>query len=327
MALVIDPHKKVELATDALGTVVVGRLTAGALIQLSPELDSKTPVPDDVLVRSLFGAVARLPGTESSSGLRELTKSEVDRISDADLDQFAEAFMRLEGWHADSDGSAVKSDRSVNEVARALRAESERITKNIRESFKSFSNVFSDNTRNLIMQSSMLGERLRDLASMSHVNVSQIVSDSRPQLPPINFSNTHAQRTAESLADINHKTDRAMEIAETISAMHAKTNEALLQGLNDFAKKHQADERSAKRNLRTAMVALVITAILSAISIFQNYLSGQDSADQSRKTEQLMQKQTDALDKIANSRRSLTGSKQDATGSPPRTEPKKSLAK
>lgn len=153
---------KTELEIPSLGIVLVDRLTLGAMRKVTRLLEQDTNSSDSEIVRAIFGAVIYLPASEKNEDERLVNSTELAQITDTDLNFFASAFNERQGWVAEAgDISPIKL------LVEKLRDELRKLNESIRETLNLSNTIFSENTRKLMAESALIGERLKELAGAS----------------------------------------------------------------------------------------------------------------------------------------------------------------
>lgn len=153
---------KTELEIPSLGIVLVDRLTLGAMRKVTRLLEQDENSSDSEIVRAIFGAVIYLPSSENNEDERLLNCTELAQITDTELNVFALAFNERQGWVAEAgDISPIKL------LVEKLRDELRKVNQSIRETLNLSNTIFSENTRKLMAESALIGERLKELAGAS----------------------------------------------------------------------------------------------------------------------------------------------------------------
>ena len=155
-----------ELDTAALGKVLIGHLSVGAMLNVSKLMEQETAASDDQIARTLFQAVARIPPSESGSEERSLSSDELESITDADIDIFANIFNSQQGWSIESSGAEISSS-PVQLLCQKVRNELKQFSDSVNNTFKLSKGLFSKDTRKLISESALIGERLKEFAGAS----------------------------------------------------------------------------------------------------------------------------------------------------------------
>ena len=92
----IDKQLMADFQTDNLGILKCGIFTGGVMLDIEPLLSANPQVSDSELVRAIMRSIARLqPSGEEREG-RELSEEEALQITDADVERFAEVFLKRE---------------------------------------------------------------------------------------------------------------------------------------------------------------------------------------------------------------------------------------
>lgn len=156
--------KKEPMEVSSLGNVLVDRLTLGVMRKLAKLLDREKNASDMDIARTLFGAVIYLPGTAEGEEERLLNSAELAQVPDADIHAFAQAFNDRQGWSTDS-GEVT----SIQLLAEKLREELKKLSGSINKSLNLGNSLFSESTRRLMVESALIGERLKAYSGASEI--------------------------------------------------------------------------------------------------------------------------------------------------------------
>lgn len=156
--------KKEPIEVSSFGNVLVDRLTLGVMRKLTKLLDREKNASDMDIARTLFGAVIYLPGTAEGEEERLLNSAELAQVPDADIHTFAQAFNDRQGWSTDS-GEVP----SIKLLAGKLREELKKLSDSINESLNLGNSLFSESTRRLMVESALIGERLKAYSGASEI--------------------------------------------------------------------------------------------------------------------------------------------------------------
>ena len=101
--------------------------------------------------------------------------------------------------------------------------------------------------------------------------------------------NSPAARTAKTLVALDGKVDEVVDIARSVAELHGKTNEALFSGLSNLTTKWRADEHTAARNLKWAVVGIFVSAMLSFGAVVQDFFNNRDGDKQQQDVKTLIE--------------------------------------
>ncbi len=186
---------KVEFDSAELGKIFIGHLSVGAMLKVSKLMKKLKSVTGDKIARTLFQAVVVIPPIEEGVDERSVNSDELERISDAEIESFAAVFNAQQGWSLDQ-GDVAGSGSQVQLLNKKLRDELKDFDQSVSKSFKFSNNLFSEETRRLVSESALVGERLKEISGVS--------------------------RLAEQLAYPNSGIARAMEAINSASLKSAK---------------------------------------------------------------------------------------------------------
>ena len=154
--------KKEPMEIPSLGVVLVDRLTLGVMRKLAKLLEQDKDASDEAIARTLFGAVIYFPGIDESEGDRLLNSSELSLVTDEEIITFAKVFNERQGWSSDA-GEVMP----ISLLAKKLREELLTVTESLNKTLNLGSSIFSENTRRLMTENSLIAERLKDYAGTS----------------------------------------------------------------------------------------------------------------------------------------------------------------
>lgn len=85
-----------DVQTDNLGILKGRTFTLGAMISLEPLLKATPQVPDEELARATMRSIVRHPPVGEEREGEELSEEEAFKLTDADVERFAEVFLKRE---------------------------------------------------------------------------------------------------------------------------------------------------------------------------------------------------------------------------------------
>ena len=95
--LVLPPRKRVEIALESLGPIVIHGLTVDSFSKLSPFLKEDAGVTDEGLVRAVLRTTSRRVASDDRKEA-DLSEDDVLAVPPDDLERFAGALATLEKW-------------------------------------------------------------------------------------------------------------------------------------------------------------------------------------------------------------------------------------
>jgi hypothetical protein len=302
------PTPPFDLQTEKLGVVKVGHLTMKALIKISPDLDPKSEVSDQDLIRAVFLAVATHPSETDEGQPCPLTADDAAQVTEQDLQDFAKRFLEAEKWEASSDADPVTA------LAEKIRSQVRQIGESTKKMMDQFQGVLSNDTKRLFMMNTALSERLKEVSGLATINqfikdreqfesltaASQLLKDREAYLKVgatadllKNLPGSHAtgafaslpefeapkiemprpvdlpiNRAAKAMTELNQKADSLKETADAMAAAIGVINEAIASALLDFKAKQQRDDRSQRISLNIAAGSLFASVIVGLVSLW-----------------------------------------------------------
>lgn len=261
--------EKVELNTASLGKVLVGHLSVSAMLKVSKLIEQEVSITDSQIARSLFKEVVQILTGKEGQITRPVNSDELENVTDADLEIFAETFNKQQGWISDQ-GDVSDTDSQVQLLCKKLHDELSHFSETVNKSFKLPKDLFSNDTQKLISASALIGERLKDFAGTSSLAKQLEFSNSsaRKAMESINKASTIAS-ASKLFEDQMRLTSAAREIAAQAEAMKAinqsvypSENHILsVPKLQDFSESMQR----ASENSPMARSAKTLTALDSKV--------------------------------------------------------------
>lgn len=162
----IDKQLMADFQTDNLGILKCGIFTGGVMLDIEPLLSANPQVSDSELVRAIMRSIARLqPSGEEREG-RELSEEEALQITDADVERFAEVFLKRERNIIGQD-EVQSSSSAVSALASYVRGLYDKTIQSTQRWAKVFGpSVLSNRTMEALNTQAVWAEKLNPLSRL-----------------------------------------------------------------------------------------------------------------------------------------------------------------
>lgn len=323
-----NPTPSVQVQTS-LGVITVHRLNIGRLLKASAAITSETELTHIESFQRILPILCTKHDPDSCLDM-SLRSNEVLLLTSNDLEGVAKAVADLADWNTQATNDL---DSWVSLVITRIRSQLERLGRSFTEI--PLNNIFSQKTKDLLMQSAGLSASLRKLATggptLSALQAAEaamgataaksamaalgphfagIAEAARPlqvrgegRSLPQEHSLIKFPRPNESLEKLLIQNrainEEIRDISQTSAASLATTNEAVVAAINDMANAREKDDQHKSLSFRVALISVFLSALFSAGQLYLSvFVDGPASAQQTTALMKILTTQQSELKKL-----------------------------